>query len=93
MMTIEEAIQKMENEGIKELEIDSPRDIEMAEVPERVLDVERQCVAYLVKVYPVKDRVREGDLRYLFVSEETMNSFLDKIGLEMKEKDISGMYV
>lgn len=90
-MTIQEAMKKMSDEGVEELPIDSPRDIEMAEIPEKVLDVDNQIISYLVKVYSIKNGRRDGGIRYMFMTEDSLQAVLQQV--EQGNRYNSSMYV
>lgn len=92
IITISEAKEKMDKEGIKYLPVDSPREIEMAEIPERVIDVDNQSIAYLVKVYPVRKGKREGELCYMFISEDTLNGMFEQLRESDKMEENRRMY-
>ena len=93
MMTISEAIEKMDKEGIKELPVDSLRNIEMAEIPERVIDIDNHSIAYLAKVYPMRKGKREGELCYVFISEETLNELFGQVRESIKMEESRRMYI
>ncbi|MCZ7405126.1 MAG: hypothetical protein O8C67_09385, partial [Candidatus Methanoperedens sp.] len=69
-----------------------PREIEMAEIPERVIDVDNQSIAYLVKVYPVRKGKREGELCYMFISEDTLNGMFEQLRESDKMEENRRMY-
>ena len=91
-MTVQEAMKKMADEGVEEFPIDSPRDVEMAEIPEKVLDVDNQMIAYLVKVYSIKNGKRDGGLRYMFMNEDSLQGILQQVEQGDKRKESYGMY-
>lgn len=92
-MTIQEAMKKMADEGIEELPIDSPRDVEMAEIPVRVLDIDNQVISYLVKVYSIKNGKRDGGMKYMFMTEDSLQGVLHQVEQGDRKKESYGMYV
>lgn len=91
-MTVQEAVKKMDEEGVEELPFDAPRNVEMAEVPVKVLDVDNQIIVYLVKVYSIKNGKRDGGLRYMFMNEDSLQGILQQVEQGDKSKESYGMY-